>query len=222
MDNATRGAKFAGIVFSPVGPRGRVKQESQSPVEETHDDEQFDALMSLALDDMLNPEQAEQFDRALGENPGFVDAWEQWQTLDRTLHSAPRAEPPADFVVAFEGRMRKRERRRRLWLGVAIGLVAVALWGSLVVGLGGASAYVMFNQSGWLVGAVRFLVYCSAFVQGQIAGILSAFGTAVATPQMQGMALAYTVFALFTLWFWAKFLRRSVEHRGSAAMSGAS
>ena len=220
MDNTMRGLGFSGVAYSPAGFGGGAYLQHRSESGQLDTDEDFEALMSLALDGMLSPAEAVQFGRVLDESPSSVAAWEQWQAFDRKFQSTPVVEPPADFVGAFETRLRRKERRARVWLGLSVGLVAVAMWGSLVAGLAGASAYVMFSQSGWLSAAVRFLAYFSVAIQTQIAMVVSAVETAVATPQVQGMVLAYTVGALFTLWFWAKFLRRSVQHQ--EAMSGSS
>ena len=137
-----------------------------------------------------------------------------WQEFDHAFQSVPNIDPPADFVSSFEGRMLRREKRRRLLLGVGIGLVAVALWSSLIMGLAGAGAYVMFNQADWLTATVRFLVYGSASIQSYISMISTAVATALATPQVQGVAVAYIAFGIFALWIWAMFLRRSVTRRG--------
>ena len=130
--------------------------------------EQFDALMSLALDDTLRPDEEAEFERLLAEDPDLGDVWEEWQGFDFAFRTAPSVEPPADFVASFEDRLLKRERRRRLWLGAGVGAIAVVLWSSLAMGLAGAGAYVMFNQADWLTFAVRVVAQWTASVQSQL------------------------------------------------------
>ncbi len=180
--------------------------------------EQFDALMSLALDDTLRPDEEAEFERLLAEEPDLGDVWEEWQGFDFAFRSAPSVEPPADFVASFEDRLLKRERRRRLWLGAGVGAIAVVLWSSLAMGLAGAGAYVMFNQADWLTFAVRVVAQWTASVQSQVSMLASALTTVLSMPQVQGMVFAYMVFSLMALWFWARFLHRSVgEQRAAAA-----
>lgn len=199
-----------GIAFAPDGRSAGVDQHAAEWAEDVSESERFDALMSLALDDMLSPAEEAEFERMLAGDAGLSTAWHEWQAFDYAFQSAPQLQPPVDFVASFEGRLMRRERRRRLWLGVGVGLTAVAMWCSLVMGLAGAGAYVMFNQSEWLTGAVRVLVQTTATIQSQTEMVVDAASTALATPQVQAMMLAYVVVAMLALWFWARFLRRSV------------
>jgi hypothetical protein len=214
MKIGLKGIKFSGLVFAPVDPGGGTGGSGSAQVADSSTDEQFDMLMSLALDDMLGPDETVQFSKMVADDPELGDIWNEWQEFDHAFQSAPSIDPPSDFVSSFEGRMLRREKRRRLWLGVGISLVAVALWSSLIMGLTGAGAYVMFNQSDWLTATVRFLVYGFASVQSYVSVFASTVATALATPQLQGIAVAYIAFGLFALWIWAMFLRRSVARRG--------
>lgn len=215
MNDWMKNIRARGIVFAPDGRGSGVKQHQDSS-EEVPVSERFDVLMSLALDDMLSSSEEAEFEKMLAGDSGLSDVWYEWQAFDYAFQTAPSVEPPVDFVASFENRMVRRERRRRMWLGISIGVVAVVLWGSLVLGLAGAGAYVMFNQSGWLTSAVRVVVQTTAALQSQLAMFADAMTTALATPQIQGMVFSYMVFAVAALWFWMRFLRRSVETDESA------
>jgi len=203
------GSRFTGIVWAPIDRNGGAQPE-ETPFSGISDNERFDYLMSLALDDMLEPEEAAAFDKMLEDDMGYDDVWGEWKAFDAEFHSTPSVEPPVNFVASFEERLVRYQRRRRLWLGAGLGLIAVLLWGGLVTGLAGAGAYIMFSQSDWLTAMVRYVVYCTASVQGYLSIMLSTISTAMSTAQMQAMILGYIMFGIIALWAWSKLLRRSV------------
>lgn len=204
-----------GSVFAPDGRGGGTALPASTKIDDVAAGDRFEMLMSLSLDDMLSPDEAVEFERMLADNPDMEQAWGEWQAFDFAFRSAQRIDPPRNFAASIEDRMLKRERRRRLWLGVGIGAIAVALWASLVLGLAGAGAYVMLGQSDWLATAVRVVVQSYATVQTQISAAANALATVLGTPQVQGMLFAYVLFAGLALWFWARFLQRSLdEERG--------
>ena len=63
MKIGLKGIKFSGLVFAPVDPGGGSDGSGSAQVADSSTDEQFDMLMSLALDDMLGPDEAVQFDK---------------------------------------------------------------------------------------------------------------------------------------------------------------
>lgn len=211
MKNTLGAMMYDGLVYAPAGRESGSERRSQPRSAESGDGDHFDMLMSLALDDMLTPDEMEEFESALDLDTELAKVWDQWQEFDKAFRSSERIQAPSDFVSGFESRLLKRERRRRVWLGIGVGLAAAALWLILVVALVGAGAYVMLSQAEWLAATVRMIVHYSVLVQSQIDSIMSTIAAAVATPQVQVMALAYTVFAAFSLWFWARFLRRTVD-----------
>jgi hypothetical protein len=207
-----------GLVYAPDHRIGGSAHEPDW-FEDVSAAEEFDVLMSLALDDALTQEQEAEFARILSEDSELDHLWADWQAFDLAFRTAPSAEPPVDFVAGFEERLLKQERRRRLWFGASVGALAFVLWGTLVMGLAGAGAYVMFNQPGWLISSVRLVAQASVTVQSQVDMFVAALSTALAAPQVQGMAVAYVVFSGLALWFWAWFLRRSVNEQRTATAS---
>ncbi len=171
-------------------------------------------LMSLALDNMLQPAEVESFDALLAQDTRLGDEWALWQAVDAKFVAAPTANPSAGFVAEFERRQLQVERRRRLWAGLSVVVAAVLLWSSLVLGLATAGAYVIVNQADWLVTLLHGVAYLSSSLQIQAAALASALTTLLSTPQVQGMLLAYAGVAALTLFAWLRFLRRSVN--GSA------
>ncbi len=168
-------------------------------------------LMSLALDNMLQPADVELFDALVAKDTRLSDEWALWQAVDAKFVAAPAATPSPGFVAEFERRQLQVERRRRLWAGLSVVVVAVLLWSSLALGLATAGAYVIVNQADWLVTLLHGVAYWSSSLQIQAAALASAFATLLSTPQVQGMLLAYAGVAALTLYAWLRFLRRSVN-----------
>ncbi|MDI9549844.1 MAG: hypothetical protein QM346_19795 [Chloroflexota bacterium] len=168
-------------------------------------------LMSLALDDMLEPSEAELFDTLLAEDPELGEEWALWQAVDAKLLKAPRLVPSTGFVAEFERRQAQRERQRRLWFGLIVGVMAATLWVGLLAGLAGAGAYVMFRQADTLVALVHGVAYWYSALQSQLDIIVSAASALLGTTQVRGALLVYVAVAALTLACWVRFLRRSVE-----------
>jgi len=207
---------MCGIVWAPeyrVGGPSHVDQSLST--DELYsgltEEEEFELLMSLALDDMLEPDEAQRFDKMLADGDKLGDSWNEWQQFDADFRKAPVAEPSANFVASFEERLETKQRRRRIWIGVGISVVALILWTNLTVGLLGAGAYVMFNQAEWLTATVRLAVYISATVEGYATMFTTMCSSVMSSPQAQLMAAVYVTLTGLALWFWTKFLRKSVS-----------
>ena len=181
--------------------------------------EDFMLLMSLALDGLLDGAEEQRFQRCLAEQPQLAAQWQSWQALDSALHAAPAAIPPQDFVAAVELRLELAERRRRLWLGMAIGLTTVVLWGTVLVAAASAGAFVLVNQASWLSDLVRMLAYGSAAISSWIDSILRSLGAVLGTPQARSFVLLYVVATAGILAGWLHLLRRSTRVPEAIAVS---
>lgn len=168
-------------------------------------------LMSLALDQRLEPDEAELFDALVAQDAALRTEWALWQSLDAKLLSAPQMMPAAGFVGEFERRRDQSERRRRLWLGVGVAVVAAALWCTLLLGLLGASAYVVFRGSDLLVALVHGVAYWYAVIYTQVSALLLTATTLLSAPRFQAMLLVYTAVAGLALCAWVRFLRWSLH-----------
>ena len=95
---------------------------------------------------------------------------EEWScgTVDAKLLKAPRLVPSTGFVAEFERRQAQRERQRRVWFGLIVGVMAATLWVGLLAGLAGAGAYVMFRQADTLVALVHGVAYWYSALQSQL------------------------------------------------------
>jgi hypothetical protein len=168
-------------------------------------------LMSLALDGLLDADEEQCLQRALAEHPLLAARWQSWQALDSDLHATPMASPPRDFVAAVALRIEVAERRRRLWLGVAVGVATALLWCTVLVAAASAGAFVLLNQSGWLSDFVRTLAYGSAAISSWIDSLLRSLGTVLGTPQARSFILAYGLAAAGILIGWVHLLRRTTR-----------
>ena len=184
---------------------------------ELADEERFAMLMSLALDGALSADEASQFDAYLLEHPGFEEWWQEWRQIDEQFAEAPMINPPPDFVAQVEQQLVAVERRRRLWLGFFVGIASVMLWGSVFVGAVGSGIYVLYFQPNWPGELVHLLAYWIAAMASQLASLLSTAGAVWSTPQAKVASFGYLILTAAILFWWMRFLRRSVEVRGFAS-----
>lgn len=92
--------------------------------------------MSLQLDGLQRPEQAQQLQAHLAECQTCREQWETMSWLSALLSAEPAATPASDFANRVTARLEKRAaRRRRLYstLGVCVGSVGLWAAAALVV-----------------------------------------------------------------------------------------
>lgn len=173
--------------------------------------EELDWLMSLALDEALNDEEAERLEFLLRQAPENSDRWAAWQSFDQAFHEVPRVLPSVDFGEKFALRLEIQERRRRLRTGVIFGVAAVALWVSAFVGVGVLGALLWSSQEAWSGGLVHTLAYWWAAI-GQFGEVfLNTFEALWAAPQTRALIAGYVVAACLILAGWFALLRRSTR-----------
>lgn len=182
---------------------------SSSPSTEIQ--EEFNLLMSLALDDLLDGEEQDEFELYLATYPTLDREWQEWQMLDSQLKSTPAVQPPADFMLNFEMRLQQYERRRSLWWGIAFGGVAVVLWVAVMVGVASLGAFVLLGQPAWLTQAVHDLAYLSANANAWVTAAGSALSSILSTQQATTLALVYVLVSAAMVASWIFFLRHSTR-----------
>jgi anti-sigma factor RsiW len=174
-------------------------------------------LLSLALDDRLDEREAAQLAALLATEPAWEAEWQTWQALDATLRSVPAVAPPDDFWASVENRLVQVERRRQLWTGTVIGLVAVLLWGGALIGAVSLGALVVANQGIWLNEVLHNMALWWIRLTTMVEVMWTAAVALLATPQAWAIAICYALAAAVVLSTWFGFLRRSV--RSSAVMA---
>lgn len=195
----------------------RVKWETP-PMPETsgqtpdYDDaDELEALMSLALDDRLEEDGAARMEWMLARDAGWSEKWQTWQAIDVALHSAPALDPPPDFLMGVEHKILQWERRRRLQSGLIIGLVALLLWGSALVGLVSLGAFVLANQAEWLNGLIRGIAFYWVRFVSMVQPVWSAIAGLAATPEALALGVCYALLAAVLLGLWIRLLRRTTQ-----------
>lgn len=171
----------------------------------------FELTMSMALDGLLDEDEMGQFYADIETYPLLAEKWATWQELDQILLAEPSVMPPVNFVQNFEARLLKDQRRRRFWFGVGVASVTVLLWLSIIVGTLSAGAYIAASQGGWVNDQVQSLVYLLNGFGAWVQTAANTVSIVLYSPQMWGIALAYTALMGGILVFWTRLLRRSTE-----------
>jgi anti-sigma factor RsiW len=173
--------------------------------------EEVEWLMSLALDDALDEDEAARLEWLLRQEPANMDRWTAWQAVDSAFEQAPRAVPGPDFGETFARKLVIHDRRRRLRTGVFFGLIAVVLWLSALTGLLTVGALVWTNQGEVMSSVLQNIGYWWLAV-GQLVKALLNTGEALwSAPQTRALVVCYFAVAIAILSGWFIFLRRSTH-----------
>ena len=167
------------------------------------------ALMSMALDGLLDARETERLEELMKEDAGLRATWQQWQKLEGLLTTVVRAEPAAGFVVRFEQRLFVREQREPSRRRALIGAAAIIGWLLAVAVLLFVGWIVVSNQSQWMNGFVRELVYYPSAAMIWMRALRSSWSATVGEPRTLAMALIYMTGAAVMLSTWLWFLRRT-------------
>jgi hypothetical protein len=125
--------------------------------------------------------------------------------------------PPDDFLARVETGVVQRGRRRRLWTGTAVALVALLLWGSALLGTLSLGALLLSRQAVWLSEAVHGAALWWAGLSATAAALWGSMLTLLGTPQAQMAMVCYALVAALILLLWFSFLRRSLHAAETAA-----
>ena len=174
-------------------------------------EEEFSLLMSMALDGLMDEEDAARFEQIQLSYPALAQEWEAWQMLDSQLREMPPVMLPPSFMASFDLRLAQQERRRRLWWGMGFGAMAVVLVASLLVGAAALGAFVMLRQPDWLTQVVHGAAFGYATVAQWFATVESAASVLVRSDQMRMLSVLYALTALAMLGGWVHFLRRTTR-----------
>lgn len=173
--------------------------------------EEFLLLMSLALDDLLDEEEAAQFTRYQQQDPALALQWQDWQQMHQQMCAMPHALPTPNFVDRFELRLVQQERRRRLWQGVWIGIVSLVLWATATAGVLSVGTYLFVNQTAVMRDIVQNVIFFFASLATWGNSLLITANSFVSTPQAMGLGIGYLVLTMAMLVGWVFYLRRSTQ-----------
>ncbi len=173
-------------------------------------DEAF-ALMSMALDGLLDARETERLEVLMKEDNGLRITWQHWQKMDSLLTAVPRAEPEAGFVTRFEARLAVKEQREQARRRFAFGAVAAVAWLIAIVALASVAFLLLSNQSQWMSGFVRELVFYPSAAVIWVRALQATLSATVSEPQSIVMTLSYLTGAAVMLSTWMWFLRRTTR-----------
>lgn len=187
-------------------------QEAPDSSEPATDEQiDFEVMMSMALDGLLDEDEMTQFNADIQYYPLLAEKWATWQELDQLFVAEPSIMPPTNFVQNFEARLSKKQQRRKVWFGVGIASVTVLLWLSIIIGMLSAGAYIATNQGGWINDQAQSLVYLINGFGAWVQTTANTVNIVLYSPQMWGIALAYTALMGGILAYWTRLLRRSTQ-----------
>lgn len=104
----------------------------------------YSELMSLALDGLLAPEDAQRFDRHREACPACQTEWAKWQRIAHVLHVEPFAGPPQGFALRVDQAMQRDEQRQERILG------GLMLTGGALTVTAAVALSVLFSAALWM------------------------------------------------------------------------
>lgn len=170
-------------------------------------------LISLALDEMLEPEEKQRLDRHLDRCDTCRSQWILWQVIDQRLRVAPMPAPSPEFVYQVAERVRQQERQRTLRVGLLLAVLTVFVWSIGLAGMGLVAASLVYTNLAWFTEMRQFLT--STWTMGSVVGH-SLWGVLIGlptTPKLLGAATtcAYFLVSVLALASWSIFLRHSMQ-----------
>ena len=175
-------------------------------------DQEMTALMSLALDGLLDEQDRRRLEQHLDVCPGCRGEWEAMRAIGTLFETSPMVGPPLGFAVRVERRLAEGDRRRRrifggmavvtsglslagLTVGALVLLVAaVVAWFSLgdlpSVQEGGSAALQVASGAGLLAKGASFF----------LGDLLARY----AAPLVLGLGFLLALLAGLWFWLWNK------------------
>jgi hypothetical protein len=173
--------------------------------------EDYGLLMSLALDDLLDQDQAAALQAHLSTCGACHQQWQIWQSIDQQFQMAPVALPPLDFASAVEAQIERRERRRHTQVGVMLAILTFVLWALGFAGIGLLLGFLVYNQVGWFGETLHWLAYAwtaLSIIGSSLWAVILGLGD---NPSAIGAVVCYIVLAIIALGAWTQILRRSTR-----------
>jgi predicted anti-sigma-YlaC factor YlaD len=175
-------------------------------------DEQMTALMSLALDGLLDEQDRRRLEQHLDVCPSCRSEWEAMAEIAALFEASPLVGPPLGFAIRVGRRLAEQDKRRkRLFGGMAVVTSSLSLAGLTV----GILVIVVAAVVAWLsLGDLPSVQQgTSAALQVASGAGLLAKGASLflgdllaryAAPLVIGLGLALAILAGLWLWLWNK------------------
>ncbi len=167
---------------------------------------EYTLWMSLALDNMLAPEQERALQAHLATCPACQAMWQQFTRLDRQLRAAPSMAPAPGFSARVDARLRARRARRYGALGGLLLLAGTTtLWLALVL-------TAILGTTWWLAHRPLFLIrlvqIATAFFSTleALENALRLMWEVLTAPPMQPIVLGYASVMLILGLLWIRIV----------------
>lgn len=174
-------------------------------------EQEFEWLMSLALDGRLDADECARFETLLTKHEELAHVWNSWQWIDRQFATAPAIAPSSGFVQRFEARLAQQEQQRQqrvLLFSAALAMIALVMVFFAIVGIG---ALLLFTQGQWIGEQLRILAFACASLQRWIPSTFETAAALARTPQAQLVGALYTLFVIVMTAAWGQLLRHSTR-----------
>ncbi len=194
---------MSGILLNPTGKQTAAHQH------EMH--EEYGLLMSLALDNLLDEQEACDLQRHLAACAPCDKQWQIWQNIDQQFLMPPEVVPTDDLVAQVNARIEATERRREFRVGVLLAFLTVFIWTIGFAGVGTVIGFLVFNQIGALGDAFHSLTHLWTTVTVLFESIGRALVGLSDNPSAMGVVLCYVAVAVTALAGWTRILRRTIR-----------
>lgn len=184
---------------------------SQTGTNQPADHRDYLMLISLALDEMLEPHEQQQLDRHLDQCDSCRQQWTLWQVIDQHLRATPAPQLSPAFAQRVGTRMRQQEQRRHLRVGLLLTTLTVLVWLLGLAGVGLLAAFLIYANLGWFAQTLQFLTFAWTAVSIVGRSLWDVFLGLLETPTALGAATLYFVLSILALTGWFRFLQRSVQ-----------
>lgn len=173
--------------------------------------DEYGLLMSLALDNMLEGQEAEALDIHLSTCSACNRQWQIWQTINRQFQMAPLVLPPANFVKRVEAQLAHRQKEPDVRVGILLAVLTFIIWGIGLAGVGILLGFLIYNQIGAFNETLHWLTY--AWTALTVVG--SSIGRLILSlsenPSALGALVCYIALTIVSLLAWSRLLQRSTR-----------
>lgn len=177
--------------------------------QEAHDE--YSLLMSLALDNLLDAQEAHQLQTHLSTCEPCNQQWQTWQAIDRQFQVAPMLSPPVDFVQRVGTRLERAEKRRETRVGLLLAGLTLLIWTIGFAGIGVLLGLMIYNQVGWFGQTLHGLAYAWTMLAVVGESVWRVMVGLSENPSAIGAALCYVALVVLILVGWTRFLRRTIR-----------
>lgn len=177
---------------------------------------EFDWLMSLALDGLLDEEEYTRFHVLLQHYPPLATAWAAWQFIDTELASTPAVVPASNFVGRFETHLAHYEQRRQRRVVLLTASLALVAGASVFAGMAGLGMFVFLTQGHWIGEQMRMLALAYTSMNRWLDSTVATAAAMASSPQAQAVGFAYATAMVTMLAGCIYLLRRSVRLDGAS------